>query len=381
MNVRSAVGAAAIALAIWANAAAARDPVVFVPGIGGSVLTDSSNKMYYGGVKQTLDRFSALQLPIDYSKNKLRASEIVMTVQMLRGSSAKQYELLVDRLAAAGFRTGTDLFLFPYDWRRSSFDNAALLAAFVEKSGLKGRNITLMGHSMGGLVSLIYIHQYDRGQNVRTYITMGTPFKGAIKSARALAEGFMAFGVENYYIVPAGNESLVYKVFSSFDSVFEMLPTYADCCFAPTPDAMRQLPVDVANRALWNPVDMMQADFWATADNYLKEKMRGARRERLPQIAERVKTLKRLAAAPLPAGVRHIAVVSEAHDTLHTGYFMARGVGKPLWGVMSKSGDGTVPIESATGGPPAAMVIKSSKEHQFIFDDDAAWTQVRAVIQ
>jgi hypothetical protein len=68
------LGIALVTLSPGAGEAQAqsRVPLVFVPGIGGSVLADrATKKVYFGGIKQTMDQFARLELPIDRSKDKL----------------------------------------------------------------------------------------------------------------------------------------------------------------------------------------------------------------------------------------------------------------------------------------------------------------------
>ena len=210
-----------------------RVPIVFIPGIGGSLLADKATpqKTIFGSVKQSMDQFAKLELQADRSKNRFVATDILRQAERARGDSVDQYNLLLARFAALGYREGVDLFPFAYDWRLSNFETADRLRQFLAERNLAGRPIDLVAHSMCGLVATIYIQKYAAEQRVRNFVAMGTPFYGAVKAIDALAEGFAEFGVENYLVVSAGSTGTVYRVFASMDSVYELLPTYGDCCY------------------------------------------------------------------------------------------------------------------------------------------------------
>jgi hypothetical protein len=91
---------------------------------------------------------------------------------------------------------------FPYDWRLSVEHNARQLAPAAERHLERWRRhaywaqrprddvrLSFVAHSMGGLVARQYIeHSADPGV-VRTLVTLGTPFYGAVKAAFTLSTG------------------------------------------------------------------------------------------------------------------------------------------------------------------------------------------------
>lgn len=351
-----------------------RVPVIFLPGIGGSILAEKANpqKVYFGGVKQAMDQFAKLELPIDRSKDKLISTDILRSAQLARGTYVDQYNLMVNRLTALGYREGTDLFLFHYDWRRSNFDSADKLRQFIADKGLAGKPIDLIGHSMGGLVSTIYIQKFAGEQKVRNFIAMGTPFFGAVKSIRSLAEGFAVFGVENFLVVSAGSEGTVYRVFASMDSIYELLPTYADCCYT-----------RVSNTAPMQEFSLAGSELvWDRFNLFLKGKTGApAASGYLDRVRRNLVEQRRLVDLPMPPNVRFNVVVSEAvEDTLIQFLGAKRGVGKPVWGIGKFAGDGTVPVVSALGHAPRANAILSKHEHQSIFDDESIWPRLQAIL-
>lgn len=96
----------------------------------------------------------------------------------------------IDRPAAAACPPREDLYTLPYDWRRSTQEGAErlklLVARIKERTGAD--KVDLVAHSMGGLVSRLYLSQ-GGAADVDTYISLGTPYYGAPKALRILRFG------------------------------------------------------------------------------------------------------------------------------------------------------------------------------------------------
>lgn len=373
---RAAIMGALAAITCGAAAVAQeRVPVVFIPGIGGSLLADRAapDKIVFGSVKQSMDQFAKLELPADRSKNRLFATDILRQAQRARGDSVDQYNLLIARFAKLGYREGVDLFPFPYDWRMSNFETAEAFRQFLAAKNLAGRPIDIVAHSMGGLVATIYIQKFAAEQRVRNFVAMGTPFYGAVKSIRALTEGFAVFGIENYLVVSAGSEDTVYRVFASMESIFELMPTYGDCCYTRASD---NAPLEEFSLT---GSDMM----WDRFAMYLKQKAGAPMRAGyLPRMRANIVELRRLVDQPLPATVRfHVVASQSAENTMIQFLGAKRGIGNPVWGIGKFAGDGTVPKISALARVDPATVMWSHQEHGLIFNDDAIWPGMAAALR
>ncbi len=87
------------------------------------------------------------------------------------------------------------LFVFPYDWRKSNAESAALLANYINdcvRAYHPDKNVNILAHSMGGLVARRYVlDQAAAGLQapVSKIITLGTPWLGAPKAVRILETG------------------------------------------------------------------------------------------------------------------------------------------------------------------------------------------------
>lgn len=160
--------------------------VIVVPGIMGSVLELNGEVIWPGPV-------SSLFLP--YNKMaELMNPDLVATDLIRKFSISVQYQSLLDDLARCGFVENPQptrkktLFVCPYDWRKDNALSAAKLADMIDEAcqiNGAGTEVSLIGHSMGGLVCRYYLESGDFAQkrpgfsSVRRLITLATPHRGA----------------------------------------------------------------------------------------------------------------------------------------------------------------------------------------------------------
>jgi triacylglycerol esterase/lipase EstA (alpha/beta hydrolase family) len=83
------------------------------------------------------------------------------------------------------------LFVFAYDWRKSNFENVNALKQYVQCARLfhPGKEVNIVAHSMGGLLSRNYILQNQGNHHVNKLITIGSPFLGTPKGLNVLQTG------------------------------------------------------------------------------------------------------------------------------------------------------------------------------------------------
>lgn len=157
------------------------------------------------------------------------------------------YDDLWYALIAAGYEVGTNLFDFPYEWRRSNVITAQLLkqkiaevkSACVPSDIFDCNKVDLIGHSMGGLVARQYIANDDYAGDVDQLIFIATPQKGAPKAYAMWEGGYLGDKVADKALKLilknesekvtgiAGDIGLVtYLQDYNIDSVRELLPIY-----------------------------------------------------------------------------------------------------------------------------------------------------------
>lgn len=103
----------------------------------------------------------------------------------------KAYDNLMNAFKSKGYVEGTNLFLFPFDWRKPLDQLADDLNSFVLSKNFLGK-VDLIGHSMGGLVARSYGHKYGLNK-VDKIVTAGTPNNG-LTDAYGLWEGATFWG-------------------------------------------------------------------------------------------------------------------------------------------------------------------------------------------
>jgi pimeloyl-ACP methyl ester carboxylesterase len=153
---------------------------IVLPGIMGSELRLNGELIWPGPA-------SSLVLPYKQMA-ELKSPDLEPTDIIRSFSFSDQYQKLIDDLALCGFREGDQtLFVCPYDWRKSMLLAAEVLANKVDAAlaAHGGRaEISLIAHSMGGMVSRCYLESGNFQKRpgfavIRRLITLGTPHRGA----------------------------------------------------------------------------------------------------------------------------------------------------------------------------------------------------------
>jgi len=121
------------------------------------------------------------------------------------------------RLQAAGF----DVCLYDFDWRQNLQTVAAELAARLRAE--TNRPVSLVAHSMGGLVARAAL-ALPGLEHVQRLIALGTPFTGSFAVVQALRGSYPVVRRLAALDQHHDAETLAREVFSSFPSLYQMLP-------------------------------------------------------------------------------------------------------------------------------------------------------------
>jgi pimeloyl-ACP methyl ester carboxylesterase len=120
-------------------------------------------------------------------------------------------------LQAAGYTVRC----FAYDWRLGITEMAEGLSALLAAES--AREVSLVAHSMGGLLARMVL-QGPQGPRVHRLITLGTPHRGSFAPVQAV-RGTYPLVRRLAQIDPHHDaELLAREVFSSFHSLYQMLP-------------------------------------------------------------------------------------------------------------------------------------------------------------
>jgi pimeloyl-ACP methyl ester carboxylesterase len=199
--------------ALARRAARPADPelrVLVVPGIMGSQL----------GLKRAapLPHDIVWLDPIDIAHGRLAALTLPDAAPVVSlGVMLFSYLRLKLYLRAHGFAVE----FHDYDWRLPVAESGRALAARLQR--LRPQRVALVAHSMGGLVSRAAL-AHAGTTHVERLVLLGTPNSGSFAAVQAL-RGSYAVVRKVARIAGAGTaESLASDVFSSFPSLYELLP-------------------------------------------------------------------------------------------------------------------------------------------------------------
>jgi len=112
------------------------------------------------------------------------------------------------------------MFEFPYDWRLDLTTTAEKLAEKIEKIKLETGHdqVFLFAHSMGGLISRKYLKTGSNSDNVKMFISMGTPYNGATKAYKILQVG-------DSMDIPRLDPEKVKQMAANLPGIYHLLPT------------------------------------------------------------------------------------------------------------------------------------------------------------
>jgi len=341
---------------VWA---APERPVVVIPGILGSKLCREDTKKVVWGGASSLSNLRQLALPLDPKSPAvgLEVCGILESIRVVGPFKFHQYDQLLDTLRGYGYVEGKTLFVFAYDWRLSNFDTARTLAEFVRQK-VGNRPFDIVAHSMGGLVARIYLRDHEGGKRVARLVTMGTPHRGSVKILRIADSGWSWW--ENAL---AGGIGQIRETLMTFPSVYELLPSYPDCCVLGTPNTPNQTSVA---QATFSPISLQ---FWKSL-SLLPDHFRSEEGHRFLQKAlENAERLHTMMKAPIPGNVKFAPLVTGLMETEWRAYVDPKSRAFVRWD--SNFGDGTV-YEKSAANMQLFDARPSDVEHQRIFNSDSA---------
>ncbi|MHB1244482.1 MAG: lipase/acyltransferase domain-containing protein [Gaiellaceae bacterium] len=175
----------------------ARVPLIFIPGITGSVLERGPTELWprvndlirFPQDTWLLDlRLEANGVDEWDAAAPVRATDILRAVDPPGPFGTKHvYDRTVERLVDEGYVEGRSLLVFPFDWRKSVRINAQRLLAFMRANrACAACKFDVLAHSQGGLVTMQALEDPDGAGLIRRVVTVGTPVLGSVKALGAL---------------------------------------------------------------------------------------------------------------------------------------------------------------------------------------------------
>ena len=194
-----------------------RLPIILIPGVAGTILFSSGK----GEVWPLAPQANRVDMTLNPDGKTSATGASIFVVDILRRAGPMNfYGGMMNYLTQLGYKEGTDLFTFPYDWRFSNDEHFGNLDDTIntalEKNGSK--KVILLAHSMGGIIARAYVFSNpDRASKVDSFITMGTPYWGAPKVYYSLINGYQ-FGN------PTVRQELMKVLMQNMSSAYQLLP-------------------------------------------------------------------------------------------------------------------------------------------------------------
>ncbi|CAN6582343.1 unnamed protein product [Malus baccata var. baccata] len=231
------------------------EPVLLVSGIGGSILHSKRRKLGFDtrvwvrilladlefkkklwsiynpqtGYTETLDKDTEIVVPDDdYGLYAIDILDPSWFVKLIRLKEVYQFHDMIDMLVGCGYKKGTTLFGYGYDFRQSNRIGKLMeglkvkLETAYKASG--GRKVNIISHSMGGLLVTCFmsLHNDVFSTHVRVWICIACPFQGApgcINDSLLTGLQFVE-GLESYFFV---SRWTMHQLLVECPSIYEML--------------------------------------------------------------------------------------------------------------------------------------------------------------
>ncbi|MBI3632255.1 MAG: alpha/beta fold hydrolase [Candidatus Vogelbacteria bacterium] len=250
-------------------------PVVFLPGMAGSVLSlGGGNDVWPGSLSGGDSSFDDLSLKIDgrTAEHGRRLLAVDVMKYGVGDASGFQggwfafpvYQGFYDYMMNEGYslsenlKTGKQFFDFPYDFRTDNHDWTKLLDKKIDevRDKTKSDKVILFAHSMGGYQARLYIADPSRAKKVAAVVFMGTPHHGSPMAFWSYTNGYN-FGNKKI------SDTKMWEVAANWPGGYQLLPDYKF--------------LQNADGSFWS-IDRTYGDGYITQqeyDHYLKAKKDG----------------------------------------------------------------------------------------------------------
>jgi pimeloyl-ACP methyl ester carboxylesterase len=235
-------------------------PVIFVPGIGGSRLRNrNTGKVVWGNLETMFGDLQKISLP-DRDTDLIEATEVIDKIVIFCPFQTSFYgEIETFLCKNLSYARDKDLFFFCYDWRQDCAVSAEKLKEYIgERYDQLGKKLTIVAHSMGGLIARYCTDCLEAHQYVDKIIALGTPHRGSPNALESLLKGACVF--------PGGfrrQETL--KCLKTFPSAYQLLPTLGSKEVYIQDDHMS--PVDIFKELDWLGTKSEQSQYGSLVSN------------------------------------------------------------------------------------------------------------------
>jgi pimeloyl-ACP methyl ester carboxylesterase len=310
-----------------------------------------------------------LELQHDGTDQNIHSCGLIEEFQVIGSFWANNYyATFLNALSMLGYSLEQgSMYLFDYDWRISNYENARLLDNFVRQRIPEGKHFDIIAHSMGGIVSRIYMDEYTSSKSLERIIYVGTPFLGSMDTFGAIKEGWGSLVTNR-----AGGKDVIWRVALSFPSMLELLPRYEQCCYVRKLDGSQQF-IDAFDVNVWRQLGWLHQQY-SDPEKY----------NRFRHSLQRSKELTDLLTRPAPSGVWEFIFAGDTVDTLRRVGMMEGATRPGDWFFSKARGDGTVPVWSVARRPKSdtySNTLPAFGVHAHLLDDKWVVNKIHRSLQ
>jgi pimeloyl-ACP methyl ester carboxylesterase len=176
-----------------------RNPVLIIPGILGTEMFNGSEKLWPDTLRMITDASDSFMDPLGFNDDLTPINSVITKGNVLRKEATSDYtEGLINEFEGQGYVENETLFTFPYDWRygesgkyADGTTNVDLLKQKIESilQQTGSDKIDVIAHSNGGLLVKKYVMDNPASHKINKAVFVGVPNIGAPKAVKALVQG------------------------------------------------------------------------------------------------------------------------------------------------------------------------------------------------
>ena len=373
--------------------------IIFIPGFKGSFLRQqSNNRLVWPSPWQIYFGNKSLQLPIQQNQGgllELYSSEVLHKITLVPGLfEIKFYDYWLKTLKQ-NFGKTHKIIGFDYDWRLDNFEAVQKLDQLVRQLTRHGeRPISLIAHSMGGLIASYYLRYGDQdfesaqenwkgAEQIDHMIFAGVPFRGTVSMFRSIQIGMRT---------EQNRRLLCQSAVASFPSSYQLMPK-------PGISFLSQLDGTPLEQDIFCGQNWFD-NHWGLMEPEAKQAEQLFTNTQLERASQFMKQIHKPAKQEAPKNLEVLNVIGRGYDTPERIYVDRNESGD--WSILSSQdakqhpeipyphriygdGDYNVTVSSAQLPEPFTafghQTLYSEHEHSALYDDPIIQQQIINLIK
>ncbi|HEV7702121.1 MAG TPA: DUF5018 domain-containing protein [Candidatus Paceibacterota bacterium] len=208
-----------------------RNPVIIIPGVLGTEISKGGDKLWLDLSRNLTDIGDQFMDSLEFNED-LTPSDLSLSLgNVIRKEVAKvgnvnfplfdYSEHLIQEFQDQGYVEGTDIFLFPYDWRSGVNEGNVnqlkqKIADVIAETGAS--KVDSIAHSTGGLLLKKYVMENSMDNHIDKAVFVGVPNTGVPKAVKVLLQG-------DGFDIPFLSDGEIKKIAKNLPVIYDLLPS------------------------------------------------------------------------------------------------------------------------------------------------------------